>query len=133
MQLILSDANRRIRPDGHEGNLVGNIFGAAGVDITKAEGLGVVPDEVEGSLIHIHCPHGSAWGLEREGQGDWPPTATDVEQVSTRWRRRRVREKHVCSGINPVGAEDAIRSSEFVAVAGQVHAEGTELASACRC
>lgn len=131
VQLVLPHTDRRVRPDRHEGDVLGNILGPAGVDIVEAERLGVSTNEVKCSLVHIDRPHGGARGLESEGQRDRPPSAAEVEQVSTGRRRRGVREENVRSGVNSLRAEDAVRGREVVVVSGQIHAEGTELQCTC--
>ena len=131
MQFVLAHANRRIRPDGHEGDVRGNILGAASVDIDEAQRLGVPPYQVKGTLVDIHSPHGRARGRECESESDRPPAATEVQQVSAGRRRRSVREENLRSRVNSVRAEDAIRGGEVIVIAGQTHANGTKLKGTC--
>jgi GTP-binding protein HflX len=120
VEFVLSDSDRRIRADGHESQVRGNIFRGHGVDVGDADGFGVAAHEVEGARIHIDGPHRGVRGLEGEGEGDRSPAAAEIEQVPAGRRRGSVGEEHLGSGVDPFRAEDAVGRGQLVGPAAEL-------------
>ena len=74
VQLVLADADRRVRPDRRETHVVGNIVGQHGVDIGEAECVGVASHQVEGALVDVDGPDRGVRRLEREAEARSGPT-----------------------------------------------------------
>ena len=132
VQLVLSDADRRIRADGAEGHVVGNIVGQHGVDIRETQRLGVSSHEIQCPLVDIDSPDGGVRRLDRERQRDRTPAAAEVEQISAGWRGWRVRQQDGSARIDVIRAEDAAGGRDVDLGAGQSHSNAAKILSAGR-
>lgn len=132
MKLILANPNGRVGSNSGETDVIGNIFGAARVDVSEPQRGGVASHHVECSLVDVDGPHGAVCRLESEAQGEGPPTATQVEEVSARRGRGSVRKKYPRARVNAVGTENTVRRHELIFCARQINMEGTQLGGTCR-
>ena len=60
----------------------GTSSGSTALMLLRPRSRGVASHEVEGALVDVDGPHRGIRGLERQGEGDRPPAAAEVEQVS---------------------------------------------------
>lgn len=127
VEFVLSHPDGRVRADRAERDPVGNILGTNGVDIGEAEALRVLPHEVESPLVDVDGPDRRVRGVQGEAQRDRTPAASQVEEVPTGGRGRRVGQENRGSGIQTVRTEDAARGHDFELTPGEGDTEAAEL------
>lgn len=81
VQRLLADADRRVRPDGGELEIRGDVLGQHGVDVLEAEGPGVRPRQRERPLVHVDSPDCGRRRPHRQIQRNGTPAAAHVQQM----------------------------------------------------
>ena len=57
VQLVLTDTDRWIRPDGHESDVIGNILRGNCFNVSYGHFFSVRPHEIQCALVDVHGPH----------------------------------------------------------------------------
>lgn len=132
VELVLADADGRIRADRAERHVRGNIVGQRCVDIGEPESSRVAADEIQGALVHVDGPHCRMGRGEGHRDRDRTPTAPEVEKVAAGRNRRRVGEEHCSAGVETVRAEDTTGGGELELSTCERYADLTKVLGACR-
>jgi len=88
---LLPDPYRRVRPDRIEGEVGRHVVRVKGDEwgegVDLSHSLGVTFREIERASIDVDGPHSGIGAEEPHRQGDRPPSASEVEEVSSRRSR----------------------------------------------
>ena len=126
VQRGLANADRRVGPDGAEGEVRRYLVGGHRADVREPERLGVAAHEVESTLVDVECPDPCVRRLHRERERDRAPAATDVEEVAAGRGIGRVRQKNLGALVEVTGAENTARGRDVDLAAGEGDADLTE-------
>jgi hypothetical protein len=127
VQLVLAHADGRIRADRAEDHVVGNIVGQNRVDVLYAQRLSVATDEIERAFVDVDGPDGRMRRIQRERQCDRSPPAPEIQQISARRRRRRVRQQHAGSRVDVVRTEHTAGGGHLDLTTRQTDADATQI------
>ena len=121
VELGLADSDRRVRPDQVEAQLLVDIRRRVDVDIAQSVANGVPCAQVAGALVDIDSEHPSGWRPASQREGDRPGAATEVEEVASGRRCRRLAEQQLGTRVETpvtehtaVGAQHEWRLDEVV-------------------
>ena len=132
MQSLLTDANRRIRPDDIEASILGldsgeSILFEHCTNVRATIEGGITGSEINGARVHVNSPHLRFRRILRHGQGDRPPAAADIEETARLWQLRRLRKELTGAQIKARRREDLRRDAHGKLMASRLDGDGAQI------
>ena len=120
VQRRLADADRRVRPDEVDREVIGHRVRVDGRDVGEPGRGGVPATEVEGPAVDIDGPHRCGGGTRGERAGDRAVPAPEVDERAAGARRRALEEEVLGARVDALAREHAAVGGEGERDVGQV-------------
>jgi hypothetical protein len=110
---VLANPDRRIRPNAGKTYVAPHVIWRTHSDIFKAQFLAILLAELTRPTVHVNGPYRRLWRSHGHGDGNWPVSTTEIEEMSLPGRRGNGIEQNLCAEIETVTGKHASIGHEF--------------------